>query len=123
MAEIKLETPYVDNGDDTVTDKKHDLMWMKSDTWVTLGRLITWHESQALARKMNEEKFAGYSNWRIRSSSEVIFWSAHATSIVKMTDAVSGSIFSSILSGDAFLNSFFKKENIRKKVPAHLALR
>jgi hypothetical protein len=71
MTESKLETSYVDNGDDTVTDMKHDIMWMKKDTWVTLGRLITWHESQELARKMNEDKFAGYRNWRIPSASEV----------------------------------------------------
>jgi hypothetical protein len=45
-------------------------MWMKKDTWVNLGRLITWHESQELAKKMNEEKFAGYRNWRIPSASE-----------------------------------------------------
>jgi predicted GNAT family N-acyltransferase len=71
MTETKLELQYADNGDDTVTDLKHNLMWMKKDTWVTLGRLITWHESQELARKMNEEKFAGYGNWRIPSASEV----------------------------------------------------
>ena len=73
MAETKVEIEYLDNGDETVTDPKHDLMWMKKDTWVNLGRLITWHESQELARKMNEEKFAGYSNWRIPSSSEAKF--------------------------------------------------
>ena len=71
MTETKLETQYRDNGDDTVTDLKNDIMWLKSDTWVTLGRLVTWHESQAMAIKMNEEKFAGYNNWRIPSASEV----------------------------------------------------
>ena len=71
MTEIKLETNYIDNGDETVTDVRHGVMWMKNDTWVSLGRLITWHESQELAHKMNEEKFAGYSNWRIPSATEV----------------------------------------------------
>lgn len=70
MTEAKVETQYVDNEDGTVTDSKYKLMWMKEDTWVTLGRLITWHESLELARKMNEEKFAGYGNWRIPSASE-----------------------------------------------------
>jgi hypothetical protein len=70
MTETKVETRYLDNGDDTVTDLTHSLMWMKKDTWVNLGRLINWHESQELARKMNEEKFAGYGNWRIPSASE-----------------------------------------------------
>ena len=61
---------YIDNGDETVTDAKHGIMWMKRDTWLELGRLITWHESLELAGKMNEEKFAGYGNWRIPSASE-----------------------------------------------------
>ena len=37
------EKMLVDNGDGTVTDKRHGLMWLKDDTWVELGRLITWH--------------------------------------------------------------------------------
>lgn len=61
---------YIDNGDETVTDTRHRLMWMKNDTWLELGRLITWHESLELARKKNEEKFAGYSNWHMPSASE-----------------------------------------------------
>ena len=68
MTDTKLETHYADNGDDTVTDLKHNLMWMKKDTWVTLGRLITWHESLELARKMNEGKFAGYNNCLLYTS-------------------------------------------------------
>ena len=61
---------YIDNGDETVSDTRHGVMWMKNDTWLELGRLITWHDSLELARKKNEEKFAGYSNWRIPSASE-----------------------------------------------------
>lgn len=48
-------------------------MWMKSDTWVELGRRITWHESQKYAQQKNEEKFAGFSNWRIPTASEAKF--------------------------------------------------
>ena len=55
-----IQAQYIDNGDETVTDTKHGIMWMKKDTWLELGRLITWHESLELARKKNEEKFAGH---------------------------------------------------------------
>ena len=64
---------YIDNGDDTVSDTKHGIMWMKNDTWLELGRLITWHDSLELARKKNEEKFAGHDNWRIPSASEAAY--------------------------------------------------
>ena len=69
MAE-STKLKYIDNGDDTVSDTKHGIMWMKNDTWLELGRLITWHDSLELARKKNEEKFAGHDNWRIPSASE-----------------------------------------------------
>jgi hypothetical protein len=66
----KTKTRYVDNNDGTVTDQKYGRMWMKSDTWNELGKLVTWHEGQEYARKKNEEKFAGYSNWHVPSPSE-----------------------------------------------------
>ena len=44
MDDIKKKSALVDNGDGTITDVKHGLMWMKNDTWIELGRLITWHE-------------------------------------------------------------------------------
>ena len=61
---------FIDNGDGTVTDQLHGHMWMKSDSWNELGRLITWHESQNYVRQMNEKKFAGYDNWHIPTASE-----------------------------------------------------
>ena len=64
------EKMLIDNGDGTVTDKRHGLMWLKDDTWVELGRLITWHKSQEHARKKNEEQFAGFNNWRVPTASE-----------------------------------------------------
>ncbi len=64
---------FVDNGDGTVSDLTNNLMWLKNDTWIELGRQITWHESQEYAREVNEKKFAGYSNWRVPTGSEVKF--------------------------------------------------
>ncbi|MDP7551680.1 MAG: DUF1566 domain-containing protein [Nitrospinaceae bacterium] len=64
------KTRFVDNGDGTVTDVDNNVMWVKNDTWLELGRQVTWHESQDYARKMNEKKFAGYGNWRIPTGSE-----------------------------------------------------
>ena len=50
----------VDNGDGTVSDRANQIMWVKNDTWIELGRRITiWHESQVYAKEMNEKKFAG----------------------------------------------------------------
>ncbi|MBI4384678.1 MAG: DUF1566 domain-containing protein [Nitrospinae bacterium] len=61
---------FVDNGDGTVTDLLTGLMWMKNDTWLELGRLVTWHQGQEYAAKMSERKFAGHRNWRLPTGTE-----------------------------------------------------
>ena len=63
---------FIDNGDGTVSDLANQVMWVKNDTWIELGRLVTWHESQNYAKEMNEKKFAGYSNWRVPTASEAL---------------------------------------------------
>ena len=71
MTEKTIEKPgFVDNGDGTVSDSAHKIMWLKNDTWIELGRLVNWHESQDYAKEMNSKKFAGYSNWRVPTASE-----------------------------------------------------
>ena len=70
MVETIKKTRFVDNSDGTVTDSLHNRMWMKDDTWVDLGRIITWHESQEYAKEMNAKKFGGYSNWHVPTASE-----------------------------------------------------
>ncbi len=68
MADKKATERFVDNGDGTVTDTMRDLMWMKNDTWVDLQRLVSWDQSQEYINEMNSQKFAGYNDWRIPSS-------------------------------------------------------
>ena len=70
MENIKSKSALIDNGDGTITDVAHGLMWMKNDTWIELGTLITWHEGIVYSKKMNETKFAGYGNWRFPTGSE-----------------------------------------------------
>mgnify|MGYP002700761547 CR=1 FL=1 len=77
IAEKKIKkADLVDNGDGTVSDRANQIMWFKNDTWIELGRLITWHESQDYAKEMNEKKFAGHSNWRIPNASAAALASA-----------------------------------------------
>jgi hypothetical protein len=70
MEDIKKQSALVDNEDGTITDVKNGLMWMKNDTWIELGRLITWHEGIEYSKKVNSQKFSGHSNWRFPTASE-----------------------------------------------------
>ncbi|GJL79384.1 MAG: hypothetical protein NPINA01_23730 [Nitrospinaceae bacterium] len=70
MEDTEKKSAFIDNGDGTITDVRHGLMWVKNDTWLELGRLITWHEGLEYSKKMNEQKFAGYNNWRFPTASD-----------------------------------------------------
>jgi len=58
----------VDNGDSlTVTDKVTGLMWQRGGTDIMSQRAI-----RREVKRINEEKFAGYSDWRLPSVAEAL---------------------------------------------------
>lgn len=70
MSETKIKSRFVDNGDSTVTDTRKKLMWAKDDTWVKLGKLVSWWQGQEYIQELNDQKFAGYSDWRFPNRGE-----------------------------------------------------
>ncbi|MDH5761746.1 MAG: DUF1566 domain-containing protein [Nitrospinota bacterium] len=70
MSDTRVKSRFVDNGDETVTDIRKNLMWAKDDTWVKLGKLVSWWQGQDYLKELNEQKFAGYSDWRFPNGQE-----------------------------------------------------
>ena len=62
---------FVDNGDGTVTDRQTGLMWKQTDTMIDLKKWVNYQESIDYTRELNENRFAGYSNWRLPSKDEM----------------------------------------------------
>ncbi|NIQ03784.1 MAG: DUF1566 domain-containing protein [Nitrospinaceae bacterium] len=62
---------FVDNGDETVTDHKTGLMWKKSDSMIDLKKWVNYQESVDYVRSLNDEKFAGYEDWRLPNKDEM----------------------------------------------------
>jgi len=62
--------PLIDNGDGTITDPNTGLMWKKTDAWLDTKKFYTWPQAPEYVDKINGEKFAGHTDWRIPSKAE-----------------------------------------------------
>ena len=63
---------YVDNGNDTITDTKTGLMWMKKDAYQMKGHLLDWNESLVFVEMLNGETFAEHNDWRVPTRKELV---------------------------------------------------
>ena len=62
-----LNNDFVDNGNGTVTDRTTGLMWQKDGS--TDG--MTWRDAKEYVNKLNTEKLAGQSDWRLPTIEEL----------------------------------------------------
>jgi hypothetical protein len=58
---------FIDNGDRTITDRATRLTWQKSGS----GKSISMSNAAVYIRSLNQERFAGYSDWRLPSLEEL----------------------------------------------------
>ena len=64
------EERFKDNGNDTLTDSKYNLTWFKQDYYQIKGKWCSWKKANRFVEKMNEEKFAGFDDWRLPKPQE-----------------------------------------------------
>lgn len=66
---------FMDNGDQTISDPRNNLMWAKSDSFSEFGYGINWYEANDYIESLNEKKFAGYDDWRLcgRDEAKALF--------------------------------------------------
>ncbi len=62
---------FVDNGDETVSDRKTGLMWKKTDSMIDLKKWVNYQESVDYVRELKEKKFCGYDDWRLPTKDEM----------------------------------------------------
>ena len=63
---------FTDNGDGTVVSKSHKLMWCKNDSMIDLKKWVNYQDSVDYVRGLNENKYAGYDDWRLPSRDEML---------------------------------------------------
>ncbi|MCA9482975.1 MAG: DUF1566 domain-containing protein [Nitrospina sp.] len=65
-----MENRFADNGDGTVTDTLTKLVWKKEDSFHEFKKFITYRQAKKYLEKLNQEAFAGQSDWRLPSREE-----------------------------------------------------
>lgn len=68
---MTLQERFVDNGDETVSDRKTGLMWKKTDTMSDLKKWVNYQDSVDYVRELKEKRFAGYDDWRLPTKDEM----------------------------------------------------
>lgn len=71
---VTEKNDYRKNSDGTITDTKHNLMWMSKDYMSIEGHPLpnaSWHKAMKWCDAMNKKKFAGYSDWRVPTIREL----------------------------------------------------
>ena len=61
---------FSDKDDGTLNDTKYNKTWLKQDSYLMRGRWCTWKGAQKFVEMLNEQKFAGYEDWRVPTSQE-----------------------------------------------------
>ncbi|MBF0451392.1 MAG: DUF1566 domain-containing protein [Candidatus Magnetomorum sp.] len=59
---------FVDNRNGTITDNETRLMWQKSGT----REMISWSKTPEYIDRLNNRKYAGYSDWRLPTLEELL---------------------------------------------------
>lgn len=65
-----MDARFRDNQDGTVTDLQSGLIWMKNDSFIDLNDFVIYSQAKKYLTKKNEEKFAGFDDWRLPSKEE-----------------------------------------------------
>jgi len=64
------EDRFKDNENGTLTDTKYNLTWTKEDSYQMRNKWCSWKGATNYIIWLNEQKFAGFDDWRLPKSQE-----------------------------------------------------
>ena len=63
---------FVDNGDETVTDRETGLMWKKTDTMIDLKKWVNYQEPWITCASLTKTSSREYDDWRLPTKDEML---------------------------------------------------
>ena len=67
---MTAEERFQVNRDGTISDFQTGLMWKASDSYLDLDKWVTWPEAKVYIKELNQDRFAGYTDWRMPTRKE-----------------------------------------------------
>ncbi len=64
------EERFKDKEDGTILDSRYNLMWTKEDSYQMRNKWCSWKGANNYITWLNEQKYAGYEDWRLPKSQE-----------------------------------------------------
>ena len=68
---VSKDKRFVDNKNNTITDTKTGLMWIKQDSYLHTKRWLNWFQAKQYIKKLNEERYANHNDWQIPTLEEL----------------------------------------------------
>jgi len=68
---ISGDKRFIDHGDNTITDTKTGLMWIKQDSYLHKKRWLNWFQAGEYIKKLNEARYASHEDWEIPTIKEL----------------------------------------------------
>ena len=70
VVQTKEKKRFVDNGDGTVSDSEMKLMWKQTDAFQDNSKFMNWYDCRDYIIRINDQRFAGYRDWRFPTLEE-----------------------------------------------------
>ena len=67
---VKSGDRFVGGEDGIVIERSKNLAWMKDDTYQLTKKWMSWIQVRDYAEELNNQRYAGYSNWRMPNTAE-----------------------------------------------------
>ena len=68
---VSEDNRFIDHGNNTITDTKTGLMWIKQDSYLHTQHWLNWFQAKQYIKKLNKDWYANYDDWEFPTLEEL----------------------------------------------------